>query len=144
MLELAGAPRDRSRAERTLAALLSEVPDAGGWEPRLAFSEPDEDDQIFVEETMEEDSEDTERFRDFCRRRGVSVRAAVSDVVLCAAFVDELLGSPLVTVTLPRDKPEAAFAQLVAFAARHGLVLHDPQADAAVDLADPGTLPSRY
>lgn len=134
MLQLAGAPRDRARAERTLAALLAEVPAAGGWEPRLAFNEPDEEDQILVEETMEEGGADADAFEAFCRQRGVSARAAMADAELCAAFVDEQFGATLVTVTLSRLHFEADVVQFAAFAARHGLVLYDPQAGAAVDL----------
>jgi 23S rRNA C2498 (ribose-2'-O)-methylase RlmM len=145
VLQRAGTPRDRSRAERTLAALMAELPDAGAWQPLLAFSEPGEEDQALVEEVMdEEDSGEAERFEAFCRRHAVSVRTAMSNAGLCAAFVDEEWGSDLVCVTLPPIQPSVAWAHLVSFAARHGLVIHDMQTGAAVDLTDPGTLPRAY
>ena len=136
--------RDKHRAEQTMTALAAEVPSSAGWEPRLAFSDPDEEDCIFVEEALEEDEGEAEQFRELCRQRGITAEVAVSDPEVCASFVDEQCGAQLVTVTLPRQEPESAFAALVAFARRRGLALFDPQVGAAVDLDSPGPLPQAY
>ena len=143
-LQADGTARSRQRAERTMGALAASVPPSTGWEPRLAFSDPGREDCVVVEEILEEDDDEAELFRDLCRSRGVGLDAAASDPVVCAAFVDQQWGAPLVTVTLPRVGAEGAFAALVAFAKRERLTLFDPQVGSAVDLDSPGRLPGAF
>jgi hypothetical protein len=143
-LVLPATRRNGTRAEATLAALVAEIPAARGWEPRLAFTAPDEEDCVVVEELLEEGADEAEAFNAFCHDRDVKPRNALADAAVCAEFVDLQWGSRLVTVTLPHREPEAAFAELVAFASRHQLALHDPQEGADVDVANPGRLPRRY
>ncbi len=105
---------------------------------------PDDGDRDLVADLLAEGGDTGAAFTSFCQSRGVDVGAAVRDAALCAEFMDLQWGARLVTVSLPRVQPEAAWAALVAFARRHRLSLHDPQAGHDVDLANAGTLPSRY
>ena len=94
-LQTGSEARSKSRAEETMAALAADVPASAGWEPRLAFNDPDEEDCAVVEEMIEEGENEAVLFRAFCRECGVEVGTAASDPLVCAAFVDQQWGAPV-------------------------------------------------
>jgi hypothetical protein len=65
-LQTGSEARNKKYAEETMAALAADLPASAGWEPRLAFNDPDEEDCAVVEEMLEEGASEDELIRAIC------------------------------------------------------------------------------
>jgi hypothetical protein len=112
----------------------------------LPLSDLDEEGAVeMLREAFEDEEVDKNAYVAFCRERGLPDDVGEPDPKAALAFYRETEGVDLVTIDLPRSGlAVGAYAALVGFAKREGLLLHNPQGGKHVSLDDPGKLPEGF
>lgn len=112
----------------------------------LPLSPLDEEGAVeMLREALEDEDVEKDAYAAFCRKRGLPAEVDEPDLKAALAFYRETEGIDLVTIDMPRSGlAVGAYAALVSFAKREGLLLHNPQSGKQVPLDAPGRLPEGF